>query len=300
MQRERFGVTAQGVPVERCVLSNARGMRVAILTFGAVVASIETPDRQGRMANIVLGLSTLEDYVARSPHFGAVPGRYANRIAKGTFVLDGTRYELPRNDGQNTLHGGPQGFGRRIWEIVGGTAQSLRLRYVSADGEAGFPGKLTTDVTYTVEDENGLRIDYEATTDRPTILNLTNHSYFNLGGEGSGDILGHELEIAADRFTPTDAEQIPTGEIREVAGTPFDFTRPVPIGTRIRLQDAQLVHGLGYDHNYVLRGDGAGGPRFAARLHDQRSGRVLEVWTTEPGLQLYTGNKLNGALIGPS
>ncbi len=300
MQREPFGVTADGLSVERVALTNARGMRLSILTFGAVIAALEAPDRNGHMANVVLGLTTLADYIARSPHFGAVPGRYANRIAKGEFVLDGTRYRLPRNDGENTLHGGPQGFGRRVWQVIGGTSESLRLRYLSADDEAGFPGTLTADVTYALGADNDLRIDYAATTDRPTVLNLTNHSYFNLAGEGAGDVLGHELEIAADHFTPTDAAQIPTGEIRAVVGTPFDFTRPAAIGARIRAGDEQLVRGLGYDHNFVLRRSDDDGPRPAARVFERESGRILEVLTTLPGLQLYTGNKLTGALVGPS
>ncbi|HZS81352.1 MAG TPA: aldose epimerase family protein [Stellaceae bacterium] len=302
MQRDRFGVTDDGTPVDRYILANARGMRVSILTYGAVIAALEVPDRDGRPANVVLGLPTLEDYLRRSPHFGALTGRFANRIANGRFALDGVVYELPHNDGANTLHGGNRGFDKVVWQAIDGETggESLRLRHFSPDGDEGFPGRLAVEVVYTLGADNDLRIDYAASTDRPTIVNLTNHSYFNLAGEGSGDVLGHEIEIAAARFTPIDEAKIPTGEIRPVAGTPFDFRRPAALGARIRAGDAQLLFGRGYDHNFVLDRAGLDGPAFAARLREPRSGRVLEVLTTAPGLQLYSGNMLTGALVGPS
>jgi aldose 1-epimerase len=300
--RERMGTTPDGVPVDRITLRNRRGLRVGILSLGGIVAALEAPDREGRSANIVLGLATVAGYLERSPHFGALTGRFANRIAQGRFTLDGQVYELLRNDGPNTLHGGKRGFDKVVWEVAedGFPENRLRLSYVSPDGEEGFPGTLRVAVDYTLGEASELRIDYEATTDRPTIVNLTNHSYFNLAGEGSGDILGNEVEIAADHFTPVDETMIPTGEIRPVAGTPFDFTRPTALGIRIRDTDEQLLRGRGYDHNFVLRGGTAAEPRLAARIRGARSGRVLEVSTTAPGLQLYTGNMLTGALAGPS
>jgi aldose 1-epimerase len=300
MKKLPYGVTEDGQAVERYSLANDAGMRVEILTLGCIIARLEVPDRQGRPANVVLGLDALVDYERRSPHFGAVVGRFANRIARGRFALDGTEYRLETNNGPNALHGGRRGFDKVVWRAAGGAGEALRLSYLSPDGEECYPGNLAVDVTYSLGQTNELRIDYEARTDKPTILNLTNHSYFNLAGEGSGDILGHVVSIEADGFTPTDATQIPTGEIRSVRGTPFDFREPRPVGERIRLAEEQLRLARGYDHNWVLRRTADGGVRLAARAVDPATGRILEVLTDQPGLQFYTGNSLNGGLVGPS
>lgn len=300
MERASYGVTEAGEAVEICRLANAAGMRVEILTFGCIIARLETPDRAGRVANVVLGLDSLAGYARRSPHFGAIAGRFANRIARARFVLDGTEYRLAANNGANALHGGRKGFDKVVWQATAGPGERLLLRYLSADGEEGYPGNLAVEVSYSLSDTNELRIDYTATTDKPTVVNLTNHSYFNLAGEGSGDILDHVVSIDAEAFTPIDAEQIPTGEIRSVRGTPFDLTEPAAIGARIRLADEQLRLARGYDHNWVLRRAPRGEVQRAARALDPRSGRVLEVLTDRPGLQFYTGNSLDGSLVGPA
>jgi aldose 1-epimerase len=258
------------------------------------------PDRAGKLANVVLGSDSVAGYLHRSPHFGAIAGRYANRIARGRFAIDGIEYRLETNAPPNALHGGPHGFDKVVWQADSPDGAALVLRYISVDGEAGFPGNLTVEVTYRLGAANDLRIDYAATTDKPTIVNLTNHSYFNLAGEGAGDVLGHVVTIEADHFTPTDATQIPTGAVLPVDGTPFDFTRPRSVGERIRSSDAQLLIGHGYDHNWVLRAPIGDAVRPAARAFDPGSGRVLEVLTDAPGLQFYTANGLNGALVGPS
>lgn len=299
MQAETYGWLDDGAEVRRCVLE-APGLRVAVLTYGGVIASLETPDRAGRMGNVVLGLRSLSEYVRHSPYFGAIVGRYANRIARGRFALDGREYQLPCNNGPNSLHGGTRGFDKRVWDIVAADAQRLELAYASPDGEEGYPGALHVRVAYELGEDRMLRIHYRAETDAPTVLNLSNHSYWNLGGEGSGTALDHELQIQADHFTPVDGTQIPTGEIRPVEGTPFDFRTPTPVGACVRADDPQLLTGRGYDHNWVLRGGVAPAPRPAARLHDRRSGRVLEVLTDQPGLQFYSGNFLDGTLVGPS
>lgn len=291
-----YGATASGHAVHRIALRGP-DLRADILTYGAAIERLEAPDVAGRWDNVVLGLTRLEDYVARSPHFGAVPGRFANRIAGGRFMLDGAEHVLTRNDGPNTLHGGAAGFGKRVWTLLGSSDRHATLGLVSGDGEEGFPGTLHVELTYTI-DGTDLRLDYAARTDRPTVLNLTNHSYFNLGGEGSGSVLGHTLRVEADAFLPTDAASIPTGEVRPVAGTPFDFREAAPIGRTIRMADEQILWGCGFDHNFVLR-PGAG-LRPAATLHDPGTGRTLEVLTTEPGVQVYSANKLTGALAGPS
>ena len=298
MHPQPYGRLDDGTEVRRCVLE-APGLRVAILTYGGVIASLETPDRAGRMGNVALGLPSLAEYVRRNPYFGALVGRYANRIAGGRFTLDGREVALARNNGGNALHGGLRGFDKRVWDIVAADARRLELAYTSADGEEGYPGTLRVHVAYEL-DGNALRIGYRAEADAPTVLNLTNHSYWNLGGEGSGTALDHELQIEADHFTPTDPTQIPTGELRAVDGTPFDFRAPTPISTRIRDNDPQLLAGCGYDHNWVLRGGVMDAPRLAARLHDPRSGRVMEVLTDQPGVQFYSGNRLDGSLVGPS
>jgi aldose 1-epimerase len=300
MQKRPYGVTEDGRSVDIYTLANGSGMRVGILTFGCIIASIEVPDRAGRLANVVLGLDSLDGYAHRSPHFGAVVGRFANRIARGRFAIDGTEYRLDTNNGPNALHGGRRGFDKRAWDAVGGEGEALRLSYLSPDGEEGYPGTLAVEVAYRLGKANELRIDYRATTDRPTVVNLTNHSYFNLAGEGSGDILDHVVAIEADGFTPTDATQIPTGEVRPVRGTPFDFTVPCAVGERIRRDDEQLRPARGYDHNWVLRRTEHGGVQPAARAFDPKTGRILEVLTDRPGVQFYTGNSLTGALAGPS
>lgn len=298
VKRSDFGKTRDGVAVSLYTLTNQNGVEVRISTYGGIVASLKTPDRAGALADIVLGFDSVEGYQANpGPFFGALIGRYANRIGHARFSLGGVEYKLDRNDGQNTLHGGARGFDKRVWtarELPGG---GLELTYLSKDGEEGFPGNLKAVVTYHLTDANELRIDYAATTDKLTVVNLTNHSYFNLKGAGSGDILDHRLTLNADRFTPVDAGLIPTGELRSVAGTPFDFRKPTAIGARIEQPDEQLKLGHGYDHNFVLNRSGAG-RTLAARVEEPSTGRVLEVLTTQPGVQLYTANFLDGTIRG--
>lgn len=300
---EAWGKTPDGTRVRRYTLTNTHGMRVRILTYGGIIQSLSVPDRHGKRANVVLGFDNLADYVAKSPYFGAIIGRYANRIGGGTFTLDGKTYHLPLNNGPNTLHGGTVGFDKRVWSASPFTAKhkvGLVLRYVSPNGEMGFPGKLTTTVTYTLTEANKLRMAYRATTDAPTVINLTNHAYFNLAGEGSGDIYNHRLKIRANRYTPVDANLIPTGRIAPVAGTPLDFRHKTAIGKRIRNGFPQLVIARGYDHNWVLNRHPGGGLQRAAWAQDPKSGRILTVDTTEPGLQFYSGNFLDGTLVGTS
>jgi aldose 1-epimerase len=300
MKKQPFGKTPEGADVDLYTLTNANGMQAGILTYGGTVVSLTAPDRNGKYADVVLGLDDLAAYKKGTAFFGALIGRYGNRIGHAQFTLDGKTYKLPANDNGNTLHGGPEGFDKRIWTAVPGSGpdgQTLELTYVSKDGEEGFPGTLTSKVVYTLTPKNELKIDYSATTDKPTVVNLTNHSYFNLAGQGEGDILGHEVMIAADRFTPVDDKLIPTGELRPVTGTPFDFTKPTAIGARIDANDEQIKFGKGYDHNWVLN-KGAGGLTKAAEVTEPKSGRVMEVWTTEPALQFYTGNFLDGTLSG--
>jgi aldose 1-epimerase len=301
---EQFG-EVEGEAVERYTLTNASGMEVNILTYGGIIQSIRVPDRDGQLANVVLGFATLDEYVAGNPYFGCITGRYANRIARGTFSLEGERYFLALNNGTNHLHGGEKGFDKYVWDAEdtsGADGPTLTLRRTSPDGEEGYPGTLEVAVTYTLTDANEIHIDYEATTDAPTIVNLTNHSYFNLAGEGSGSIYDQELQINASRYTPTDATAIPTGELAEVAGTPMDFTQPTAIGSRIREGFEQIVLGRGYDHNYVLDRTSPDDTSMivAARVEDPASGRVLEISTTEPGIQFYSGNFLDGTLVGTS
>lgn len=291
-----FGKAADGTPIELYTLSNGR-LTVKIMTLGAIITEILAPDRDGKPADVVLGFESLDGYLAGHPHFGAATGRFANRIAGGKFTLDGKTYQLPLNNGPNTLHGGPQGFDKRVWaaeSAPGPDGPAVRMTYLSRDGEEGFPGNLAVAITYTVTADDALRIDYEAVTDRATPINLTNHSYFNLAGPGSGTILDHEAFIDADRYTPVDETFIPTGELASVEGTPLDFTRPTPIGERI---DEMRGEPGGYDHNFVLRGDGNGSV-VAARVRDPKTGRVLEMFTTEPGVQFYTGNFLDGSVKG--
>jgi aldose 1-epimerase len=302
--KKPFGKTPDGQLVDLYVLTNKSGAEVSISTYGGSVVSIKVPDRNGKLADVVLGYDNVNGYVNDKSHFGGIIGRYGNRIAHARFVLDGKTYTLAKNNGENTLHGGVKGFDKALWaaRILHGTdAQSLELTCLSKDGEEGFPGNLNVRVVYTLKDDNALSIAYVATTDKKTVLNLTNHSYFNLAGQGSGDILGHVLMIAADKFTPVDAALIPTGELRNVAGTPFDFRKPTAIGARINQDDEQLKLGGGYDHNFVLRAVPESLEFLgAARVVERTSGRVLEVFTTEPGVQFYTGNFLDGKTPGKS
>lgn len=289
-----FGKMPDGAAVELYTISNGHGMTAEITTYGGAVVRLTAPDRAGKFADVVLGMDSLEGYRSQPNYFGALIGRYGNRIGHAMFTLEGKEYHLPKNDHDNTLHGGARGFDKRVWKAraAGG---GVELTYVSADGEEGFPGKLTATVVYSLTDQNELKIDYTATTDKPTVVNLTNHSYFNLAGEGT--ILQHEVTILANRFTPVDDGLIPTGELRAVNGTPFDFTKSTAIGARIEQKDQQLQFGHGYDHNWVLN-NANGSMAKAAEVHDPKSGRVMEVWTTEPGLQFYTGNFLDGSVKG--
>jgi aldose 1-epimerase len=301
-RRETFGTMPDGAKVDAVVLSNAHGMQARIIALGAAVQSVSTPDRHGKSANIALGYASIDGYASKPQYFGATVGRYANRIAKGHFVLDGKSYSVPVNDGVNSLHGGTRGFDKVIWTIGevkhDASKASVTLSYVSPDGDMGYPGKLSASVTYTLDEENRLSIDYRATTDKPTIVNLSNHAYWNLSGEGSGSVMDERLTIAGDAYLPVDAGSIPTGEIRQVAGTPFDFRQAKPIGRDIRTNDAQLLNGRGYDHNWVISKNEASAMRMVARVEDPASGRVLTLKSTKPGLQFYSGNFLDGTTVG--
>jgi aldose 1-epimerase len=304
ISKEFFGTTPTGERVDRYTLSNGR-MRVRILTYGGILQTIEVPDRRGRLGNVTLGFDNLADYVAKSPYFGCITGRYANRIAEGQFTLDGVTYSLPINNPPNSLHGGDVGFDKHVWaatEIRNKNTVGLRLTFTSPAGDQGYPGTLQSTVTYTLTADNGIKMDYRATTSAATVVNLTNHAYFNLAGEGSGTIENHKLTLNARKYTPVDATLIPTGSLDPVAGTPMDFTRSTAIGARIRDGFPQLVIGRGYDHNYVLdrRDNGYTKLEFAARVEDPASGRVLTIVTTEPGIQFYSGNFLDGTLVGTS
>ncbi|GIL26959.1 aldose epimerase family protein [Actinocatenispora comari] len=293
-----FGTMPDGTPVTRYTLGGGRGLQVQLLDYGATVHRVLTPDRHRRRANVALGLSTLDEYRTRSPYFGAIVGRYANRIAKGRFTLDGHTYQIPVNDGENALHGGTVGFDKHVWDAEierGHGSVGVRFRLVSPEGDMGFPGTLTTTVTYTLTARGELTIGYHATTDQATVINLSNHTYWNLGGEGSGSVYDHLLWIDADRYTAVDGEAIPLGTLPEVAGTPFDFRRPTAIGARIRAGEQQLINVKGYDHNWVLNGSGQ---RRVATVFDPASGRHLTFATDQPGLQFYAGNQLDGTLVG--
>jgi aldose 1-epimerase len=299
--KKSFGKTPDGQPVDLYVLTNKSGAEASITNYGGAVVSLKVPDRNGKFADVVLGYDNADGYVADKSFFGALIGRYGNRIGHAQFALDGKTYTLAKNNGENSLHGGIKGFNKALWtakthSVKGG--QSLELSYLSKDGEEGFPGNLKVTVIYTLTNTNALKIEYSATTDKKTVVNLTNHSYFNLTGQASGDILSHQLMIPADMFTPVDAGLIPTGELRDVAGTPFDFRKPTAIGARIDQDDEQLKLGGGYDHNFVLRPPMDRAEFLAARVVEPTSGRVMEVWTTEPGVQFYTSNFLDGKTIG--
>ncbi|MDX2034261.1 MAG: aldose epimerase family protein [Blastocatellia bacterium] len=300
VKKEIFGKTQDGQEVEIYTLTNANGVEARIMTYGAIVVSLKAPDRAGRIEDVVLGFDDLDNYLKGHPFFGAVAGRYANRIGKGRFSLNGVEYKLATNNGPNSLHGGLKGFDKYVWKAKPGAAKdgaALELSHVSRDGDEGYPGTLSVRVTYTLTNDNGLRIDYFATSDKDTVVNLTNHSYFNLAGAGNGDVLKHQVMINADRFTPVDETLIPTGELRSVKGTPFDFTTMTAIGARVDADEEQMKFGKGYDHNFVVNGP-AGTLRLAAKAQDPGSGRTMEVWTTEPGVQLYIGNFLDGTKIG--
>ena len=299
--RAPFGVLANGDSVHVFTLTNANGVEIRALDYGGVIQSLRTPDRAGRFADIVLGFDSLDQYVKLSPYFGAIVGRYANRIAKGTFTLDGTTYHLAINNGPNALHGGLVGFDKVVWNAEPFSADSsvgVVWTHTSPDGDQGYPGALQLRVTYTLTNDNRLEIDYQATTDKPTIINLTNHSYFNLAGAGSGDVLQQLMQINADSVTPVDSTLIPTGKLAAVAGTPLDFRTPTPIGAHIADADPQLKYAGGYDFNYVLNRTDTTSLVHAARAEDPASGRTVDVFTTEPGLQFYTGNFLDGSFAG--
>jgi aldose 1-epimerase len=301
MADQQFGVV-DGQAAQLYTLKNANGFAVTISNYGGIVQRILAPDREGRLDNVALGFQRLDDYIHRSPFFGAIIGRVANRIAHGKFTLDGKTVTLPINNPPHSLHGGPLGFHAHVWHVDASDAQQLRLSRRSPDGEQGFPGTLSVSVSYALTDDNAIRIDYAATTDQPTHINLTNHTYFNLAGEGSGDVLDHVVELNADAFTPIDQALIPTGTIEPVKGTPFDFRTPRPMRERIREGTEQLAFARGYDHNFVVNRPSAAHSELvvAARVLEPKRGRVLEVHTTEPGVQFYSGNFLDATLVGTS
>ncbi|QRN94233.1 galactose mutarotase [Archangium violaceum] len=302
MERTPFGTAPGGQPVDVYTLTNRRGVEARVTNYGGIILSLRVPDRDGRFDDVVLGYDSLAGYLAESPYFGALIGRYGNRIAQGRFTLDGRQYTLATNNGVNHLHGGLKGFDKVVWTaepFENDQGMGIVLTYVSPDGEEGYPGTLTARVTYTLTGDDELVFDYHATTDKATPVNLTQHSYFNLAGDGKGDILSHVVTINADRFVPIDPTSIPLGDLRDVTGTPFDFRRPTAIGARIRQEDEQLRNGQGYDHSFVFdKGGKAGEPTLAARVLEPTTGRVMEILTTEPGMQFYSGNFLDGTLKG--
>jgi aldose 1-epimerase len=321
--KKAYGVTTPGgIAVDEYTLTNTKGMEVKIITYGGIITSIKVPDRKGKMANVALGFDNLADYEAKSPYFGCITGRYANRIAKGMFTLDSQTYCLDLNNGVNTLHGGFKGFDKQVWEVkeasAGKNGVVLKLHHLSpagsgytgpavnpncpAGGKNGYPGNLDTYVTYTLDNRNQIRMDYKATTDAPTVVNLTNHTYWNLAGEGSGAIYGHILKLVADKFTPVDVTLIPTGALPPVKGTPFDFRQQKPINDGIRSDDQQIIYGKGFDHNWVLKRNSPDDKSLirAATMYEPSSGRVLDIMTTEPGIQFYSGNFLDGSVYGTS
>ena len=294
-----YGQTDEG-PAKLYTLKNKNGMQVEISSYGGIITRLLAPDKNGQLDDVVLGFDKLEDYQNDHPYFGAIIGRYGNRIAKGKFTIDGQEYSLATNNGANALHGGPTGFHKHLWQVKTAGRKGyvgIELSRLSPDMEEGYPGNLNATVRYLLNDKNELLIEYEATTDKPTVVNLTNHSYFNLKGAGKGDILGHELMIAADSFNPVDSTLIPTGELRPVEGAPFDFRTPTAIGARVNADNEQIRYGRGYDHNFVLNRTGRGMVP-AASVYEPTTGRFMEVWTTEPGIQFYCGNFLDGSNIG--
>jgi aldose 1-epimerase len=298
VKSEAFGSTKDGKAVELYTLTNDKGSLVKFMTYGGIITEIEVPDRWGRLGDVVLGFKTVGEYEAKSPYFGGLIGRYANRIAGGKFKLDGNEYTLNLNNGANTLHGGNKGYDKVVWTVKPLDGASAELSYLSTDGEAGYPGNLNVKVIYTWTNDNELKIAYEATTDKPTVVNLTSHSYFNLAGEGSGTIENHILTVNADHYTPVDGGGIPTGEISKVEGTPFDFRTGLPIGARIHSGTEQMVNGRGYDHNFVVNHKDGDGITLDVSLYDPSTGRLLTISSDQPGLQFYTGNFLDGSIYG--
>lgn len=298
-EKSAYGTTPDGEPVDMYSLKNAQGMQVDVITYGGIITNWTAPDKDSVYENVVLGYDSLSQYIASNPYFGALIGRFGNRIAKGKFSIDGKEYSLATNDGPNHLHGGVKGYDKVVWmaaePVVDSNAVSLKLSYLSKDMEEGYPGNLTIDVTYTLNADNSLDVLYEATTDKATIVNLTQHSYFNLTGDFTTTILDHEIVLNADHFLPVDATLIPTGELTEVTGTPFDFRSPKTIGKEIGAEHDQLTKGLGYDHCWVLNSQDVG-DRLVASAHDPVSGRLLEIWSNEPAIQFYSGNFLDGTL----
>ncbi len=299
IKKEDFQKEVDGKKTDLFILKNKNGMEIAFTNYGATIVALTTPDKAGKMDDIVLGYKTIDGYMGdKDPYFGTVVGRYANRICKGKFKIDSTEYTLPINNGPNSLHGGKKGFSELVWDAQQSGDTAITFTMTSADGDQGYPGTLTTKVIYTLNDNNELTVEYSATTDKPTIINLSQHSYFNLNGEGSGDILAHELMLNADKYTPVDSTLIPTGKLEDVKGTPMDFTKPEKIGARIKDNFIQLTYGGGYDHNWVLNKKQESELTLAATVYSAESGRYMEVYTTEPGIQFYCGNFLDGSLIG--
>lgn len=303
--RASFGKLPDGRAVEAITLSNSQGVKAAIITYGAALQSLVMPDHQGKPADVALGYSSLDGYLKKPEYFGSTVGRFANRLANGRFTLDGKSYQTPQNDNGNALHGGERGFDKVLWDVVSvdrGETASVRLRYVSPDGDQGYPGTLTVFATYALNDANELRIEYQATTDRPTIANITNHAYWNLAGEGAAvGAMGHILTIPAEHYTPVNETLIPMGVLQPVAGTVFDFRKPMAIGARVReSRDVQIVYGKGYDHNFMIARDVAKQPRLMARVEEPTSGRGFELLSNQPALQFYSGNFLDGTVIGKS
>lgn len=292
-----FGRTPEGAEVTLFTLKNRNGMKAEIMNYGGIIVSLYVPDKDGKTSDVVLGCDDLEGYIKMSPFFGAIIGRHANRIENACFVLNGKEYKLLKNNGNNHLHGGAKGFDKVIWDVLESNANTLKLFYRSADGEEGYPGNLDVTVTYTLSDDNEIIMDYVATSDKDTVINLTNHSYFNLSGHSCGNIIDHELKIVADKFTVNNTECIPTGEIIDVSGTPMDFHEMKPLKPGLMSDDKHIQCGHGYDHNFVLKGTGQK-PECCAEVYDPTSGRRMQVYTTKPGIQLYTGNNLSETIIG--
>jgi aldose 1-epimerase len=299
LMKENFDTIVAGKNVSLYLLENKNGIKVYVTNYGARLVSIQTPDKKGEFADIILGYNTIDEYLKDNIYSGCIVGRFANRIKDGKFSIDTAEYQLFLNDGDNTLHGGKEAFNKKVWDAKQ-TGNSIELTYLSPDGEEGYPGNLTVSKTLTLTDDNELKIEYKATTDAPTIINLSNHTYWNLKGEGDSTILDHYFQINADSYTPVDSEWIPTGEIAGVDGTPFDFRKGKQVGQDILSENEQLANGKGYDHNWVLNKEKADSLTFAAKLWDGTSGRVLEIYTTEPGLQFYSGNFLDGSVKGKS
>ncbi len=300
IEQSSFGETSEGKSVEQYTITNASGLEMSVISYGGIITSLKVPNKEGKYEDVVLGFDNIQDYENGSPYFGAIIGRYGNRIANGKFTLDGEEYNLDTNDGPNSLHGGEKGFDKVVWNVESSTSEdtaTLKLSYTSKDGEGGYPGNLETTVTYILNSDNELDIKYEATTDKKTIVNLTQHSYFNLTGDFSNKIVDHVVEINADKFLPVDKTLIPTGELKPVAGTPFDFTEPTTIAKGLELEGSneQLDRGPGFDHCWVLN-DQDSGMRLVASAYEPKSGRFMEVYTTEPALQFYIGNFLDGSL----